>query len=129
MRLFRKVKLEGRDQEVEVRELRVKDIRRLLDIAGRMDAEKKPTGKKKSRGGYAKDLSLAEQLAGMNEALALCCDLKPEEIDDLAPSEIKVLWEAFRETNAVFFNALEASGVLEAFKQGARKILTDLSPV
>ena len=101
MRKIKTIKIDGR--EIRVKELRVKDIRRLLDQAG------------------AEDFSLAR----LGEALPMATDLAPADIDDMAPSEIKVLWEAFREVNAVFFDLAARAGIAKTLAATLRQSLTE----
>jgi hypothetical protein len=82
------------DQEVTVNELRVKDIRELLkraDEAGREDSD------------------IFDEIA---RTMTMCTDLSEAEILDLAPSELKQLWEAIREVNSDFFELVSQTAAL-----------------
>lgn len=59
------------------------------------------------------DSSEADVRNRMDELLPKCTDLPMARMKKLAPSEIKKVWDAFREVNAVFFSALEAMGMLD----------------
>lgn len=93
------------DSEIKVSELRVKDIRGLIDQSGEiMD------------GGI-------EQIEKM---LPLATDLTLSQIENMAPSELQVVWDAFREVNAVFFGLVAKTGILETLKNSISKDLTGL---
>ena len=93
------------NKEITVKELRVKDIRTLLEIAERAEDDD--------------FLKQAETL------IPLVTDIKLNDIEEMAPSEIKILWGAFREVNADFLSAIERLGIKEAFISSIRKHLTD----
>lgn len=105
MQKVKAVKIDGRDKPVTVRELRVKDI---LGLMGEGDDS-------------GPDIT---SLAGMKTALDLVADITLEEIKELAPSEIKVIYDAFREVNSVFFEVAGTVGlgkVLDELKQSIVK--------
>jgi len=68
------------DHKITVKELRVKDIRQLIEKAEDLD----------------------KGFEHMKEILPLATDLSLEKLDNMAPSELKTLWDAFKEVNAVF---------------------------
>jgi len=102
MRKTKTVELDGR--KITVKELRLKDIRLILEIAEKEDEDL---------------LRQAERL------LPLAADLDLEDFDEMAPSEIRVVWEAFREVNADFLSLTERLGVGRALGDFLRKHLTD----
>lgn len=109
MRNIKTIKID--DKEITVQELRVKDIRTLLDEA---------------QGLSSLDISILQGKA--DELFPMATTLAPSEIDDMAPSELLQVWEAFREVNAPFFGLLNRSGLIEAAKrniaQAVRQTLT-----
>jgi len=85
-RKVKRVKVD--DREIEVRELTVADIRKLFDRAMSLEG------------------GLAEILEALKDLLPMVTDLKPKDFDRMTPSELRVLYEAFREVNADFFGTL-----------------------
>jgi len=103
MRKSKTVKID--DKEITVKELRVKDIRFILETAE-----------------HAEDDDLLKQT---NTLLPLVADIKLDDIEVMAPSEIKILWEAFQEVNADFLSVIGRLGIKEALINSIRKHLTD----
>lgn len=101
MRKTKTIKID--DREIAIKELRVKDIRRLMDQAGDGDF------------GFSR----------IGDLLPMVTDLDPAALDDMAPSELKTLWDAFREVNAVFFDLAARAGVGKALAAEIRKSLTE----
>ena len=101
MRKMKTVKID--DREITVKELRVKDIRRIMEQA------------------EAENFSMA----AVGDLLPLAVDLDPAAVEDLAPSEIKILWEAFREVNGAFFDLAARVGVGKALAAEIEKSLTE----
>ena len=103
MRKTKTVKID--DKEFTVKELRVKDIRSLQEMAERAEEDD-----------FFKEAeALIPQITG----------IKLDDIEEMAPSEIKILWGAFREVNADFLSAIERLGIKEAFISSIQKHLTD----
>jgi hypothetical protein len=101
MRKSKTVKID--DKEITVKEMRVKDIRSLLNSA---ENEK-------------------DVFSAIEDILPRVTDLPTKDFEELAPSEMKQLWEAFKEVNADFFDLLEKTGFVEALKQLISKHLTE----
>lgn len=97
MRLRKTIKLD--DREITVYELRAKDLRKLMIERTNQLVEG------------------ADILTLLQEDLSLACDLPTREFEELAPSEIKTIWDAFKEVNAVFLNALRDAGLLELLRK------------
>ena len=57
----------------------------------------------------------------LDELLPKCTDLSLARLKKMAPSEIKKIWDAFREVNAVFFSALETMGMLDRVLMEVKK--------
>ncbi|MDY6903689.1 MAG: hypothetical protein SWH61_03295 [Thermodesulfobacteriota bacterium] len=49
----------------------------------------------------------------INEHLSKCTNLSFEKMKKMAPSELKQVWAAFQEVNAVFFSIIEKTGVFQ----------------
>jgi len=96
MRKTKRIKMD--DMEITVYELRVKDIRGLMDRAS------------------GENLSLEN----LGDFLPVVCDLPPGKFPDLAPSEIQQIWEAFHEVNAVFFGWTAKAGIGEMIAKQIR---------
>lgn len=103
MRKSKTVKID--DKEITVKELRVKDIRTLLEIAEKAEED--------------------DFLKEVETLLPLVIDIKLNDIEEMAPSEIKILWEAFQEVNADFLSVIGRLGIKETFTSFVRKHLTD----
>ena len=100
MRKTKTIKIDG--EEITVKELRVKDLRKILDTAS--------------------DFSGIEQVLDM---LPMATDLAQEKIEDMAPSELGRVWDAFKEVNAFFLDLVEKSGMVKVMKSSIQKCLTD----
>ena len=97
--MARKIKvIKVDDLEITVRELRIKDIIELVEAAD----QKKNAG----------------PLETLKEYLPRLTDLEPEKAIGMAPSELKEVFDAAKEVNAVFFDAARA--------MGAGKVLAEL---
>jgi len=56
-----------------------------------------------------------DEAAGrLDEFMPKCTDLSLDKAKTLAPSELKAVWDAFRDVNDVFFSLLEKLGVTDA---------------
>ncbi len=96
MRKFKVVKID--DREITIHELRVKDIMSVAD-------------------GKTTDL-----FALIKELLPKATSLTLKEIQNMSPSELKLIYDAFKEVNEVFFGlaaSLKLTSLLETLKQGA----------
>lgn len=99
MRKTKLIKID--DLEITVKELRVKDIRQILD-----------------------DLS---EVSGVDDAIALLpliTDLPIEKFDDMAPSELNQVLDAAKEVNSFFLTTLEKTGIVKALKESVLGNLT-----
>ena len=88
MRLSKAVTID--DDKITVHEIIVEDFLQVADAA---------------------DKELSEQVL---ELLPKCTDLTVEKMKKMAPSELKRVWDAFREVNAVFFSVIETLGLYQA---------------
>ncbi len=107
MRKVKTIKLD--DLEVTFKELRVKDVRAMMDAGD--------------------DALNGDLLKLVDQVLPLCCDLPPEKIEEMAPSEMATLYDAFMEANDTLFTALKKSGLLEVLRDRWRKILIALPAI
>jgi chemotaxis regulatin CheY-phosphate phosphatase CheZ len=98
MRKIKTLKIEG-FREVTVKELRTRDYRDLVSRAQSLD-------------------SLGQAI----ELLTLLSDLAAEEIEDLAPSEIKQVLDLIQEVNADFLSGVAWAGIT---KEKLRQALAD----
>lgn len=103
------------DREITVLELTVQDILDFIEdenVTGDDDLKKPPDElSPKPVGGSPKDL--------IDELLPKATDIKLAALKKMAPSEIKEIWDAFKEVNAVFFEAAQnvgLGGLLNKFK-------------
>lgn len=103
MRKQKTIKIDSK--EVTVKELRVKDIRMIIE-----------QGDKIVGGG----------LDQIEKILPLATNLTIAQIEDMAPSELQLVWNAFREVNAVFFDLVAKTGIVETLKNSILKDLTAL---
>lgn len=99
MRKTKSIKID--DLEITVKELRVKDIRQMLDSLS--------------------DISGIEQAL---ELLPMVTDLQAEKLEEMAPSELNQVWEAAKEVNAFFLSVVEKSGVVKILKSSILSNLT-----
>jgi len=70
------------------------------------------------------DASEADVRNRIDELLPKCTDLSMARMKKMAPSELKKVWDAFREVNAVFFSAVEKTGMLSTLTDGMKNIIT-----
>jgi hypothetical protein len=87
MRKQKMIKID--DREITVKELRVKDIRQILDL---------PENE-------------GDLISLLDKFLPSVTTLKRENMDEMAPSELKAIWEVFKEVNADFLAAAEHLGL------------------
>lgn len=102
MRKIEKFKLD--DREIEVRELTPRQIIGLMD----QHSQKETAG-----------------MGAMLERFApLATSLEAEQLLDLAPSELAVVWEHFQEVNAVFFGLARKMGLGDKIKEEMSSFLS-----
>jgi hypothetical protein len=59
--------------------------------------------------------------------LPLVTNLSASDIDDLAPSELAIIWESVQEVNASFLALMEKSGLMKSIEATAMQLLTQPS--
>ena len=110
MRKTKTIKID--DKEITVKELKVKHIRRFWDQA------------------WSGDMSLDALQDLLGDILPLIApELKVNDLEEMAPSEIRFLWDTFREVNTDFFAVVrleDAGQLLTELKKAFLKDLTSL---
>jgi len=94
MRKIKTIKID--DREIIIKELRVKDIKAIFD---------------------------SESENTLMDHLPLVTDLSATDIEDLAPSELSLVWNAVKEVNADFLALMEKSGITKSIEATAMQIL------
>lgn len=105
-RKMKTFQIEGREGDVEVKELTVSEILKLMQHEG-------------------DDTSLKGFVDMVGEFLPLATNLKMEQLKDMAPSDIKVVWEKFREVNDTFFEVSQQVGMGDLLGQLKKAIIKD----
>lgn len=85
------------DRQVEVVELRPKDIRQIFSLGEEIE-----------------DMDLDTII---QTVLPLVCDLPPEEFDEMGLSSVLAIWDAAREINTAFFDLARRAGLTEMANQ------------
>jgi predicted nucleic acid-binding OB-fold protein len=105
MRKTNTFEIEGYEKSFTVNELTIKEIISLIQ--------------EETLGGEKDSLDLAKLKENFEtRLLPLCSNIKMSDLEDMAPSELKLIWEKFKEVNSDFF--------VIARKAGADKILARL---
>lgn len=102
MRKSKSIKID--DLEIIVKELRVKDVRKLLDMA---------------------ETSEDDMMSLVDQFLPMVTDLKTDNLENMAPSELKIVWEAFSEVNADFLEWAGRLGIMKALGSLIQSHLTE----
>jgi hypothetical protein len=89
--------LPGRDKKYRAKELTVKQVRQLFEL--------------KDLGDDAGLDALIQHFGGAILPKTTNCTI--EELEDMRPSELQVIWEKIKEVNAVFFGIATAAGMGE----------------
>lgn len=111
MRKTHSFKIENYDRSFEVYEL---TIRQIINL---MQDEK-----------ISENLTLNAFREFFGETiLPAVSNVKIEDLLDMAPSDIKVIWDKFQETNSVFFGAARQLGLEEIISNLRRAITEDFS--
>ncbi|MBU0994118.1 MAG: hypothetical protein KJ737_16630 [Proteobacteria bacterium] len=107
MRKHKTIKID--DREITVKELRVKDYITLFQFDD------------------GKDPDLETIVSQIKEILPETININLEDLLDMAPSEIELVWETFREVNASFLAAAQKLGLQKMLTEVKSAILTDFS--
>jgi len=105
MRKKKTIKID--DKEITIRELRVKDILEVFDSFG--------------------EKNLSDIQGQIETFLPRVTDAKLKDLKDMAPSEITLLYDAFREVNASFFDMARSAGLDRFIADIKATILKDFS--
>lgn len=108
MRGKKTLQLDGFDRPIDVFELTFKEIQELFNM--------------EDVNGSTFD-ALLSHFGG--HILPMVTNLTLAELEALAPSEAKLIWEAVQEVNAVFFGIVNETGVSEFLSRFKSAILTD----
>lgn len=111
------------DKEYHISELTIEQI---IKIAERGDGEAGLSSLIKG-----KEIPVAAIFSGLNEEVKsiveMCCEFTFEDLKKLAPSEIKLLFQAFREVNEDFLSVLREAGILAALERIKDQMVRDFS--
>ena len=102
MRKTKKIKVDNR--EITVKELTVKELLSFFEEGESLSLE-----------------TLGRLLEVATEGLDI------DSLKEMAPSEIKQVWDAFREVNSVFFDTAKALGMGEAVSEVKKSLVSDFS--
>lgn len=92
------------DREITVKELKVKVVRLWFEMS------------------ETKEDNI---MTIINQFLPLVTNLKIEDVEDMAPSELKLIWEAFKEVNADFLEWVEHLGITKMLGSLIQKQLNE----
>ncbi len=108
MRKTKTIKIDGK--EITVKELKIKTIFKLWDNF------------------FTKDMSLASFREMFGDLLPVMApELKMDDLEDMAPSEIRFLWDTFREVNADFFAVVRLEGAGQVLAELKKALLSDFA--
>lgn len=151
MRKSTVVKLDGRDREYKINELTVEEIIQIvnesvlysksLDQSDGVGEQTQPDNQKAQAepGASGEETqsqeSLLENLVAlstgvskdMQEIMAKSCDFTVADLKPLAPSEIREIWDAFKEVNEDFLGMLKALGLMEVIREVREATLSSFS--
>ena len=109
MRKRETVKIDNK--EFTIKELTVKDIIRISSESSFLSGA---VGGNKNDGALTEDIGTI--IADFDKVLDSCCDFTSEDLKELAPSEIRILYDAFKVVNSDFLFSLKALGIAEALE-------------
>lgn len=111
MRKTKAFKIDGREGQITVKELTVKEILSLM------------------QDDVLQDTSLENLKAILQDRfLPLCVEgLNLVDLIDLAPSELQTVWENFEEVNSSFFALARKAGLLQSIENIKEAIIKDFS--
>jgi len=96
------LKIEGLKEDVVIQELTVRQIVDLVDNDNLFAMTK---GDKGLVGNLKEAID--------SHFLELCTNIKTKDFLDMAPSDVKEIWDAFKEVNSVFFDMARQAGLME----------------
>ena len=77
---------------------------------------------KKERGMLDDLFDISKSATGV---MLASCDFKIDDLKPLAPSDIDIIFKAFKEVNATFLTLLETMGIVQATKDIVEKAMSD----
>lgn len=113
------VEIDDKEKEVVVKELSVAQIINIADdndIFG--DKEEDDEGKNDNIKKFAESID--------SKLLPLCINIKLEDFKKMYPSDIKEVYNAFKEVNAVFFDLARQSGMTEVIENLKEEVIKSL---
>jgi hypothetical protein len=141
------IKLDDKNvKKFTVNELTVEEILELLqsssvsqELASQSGADD-PDGKKVQEEKQDDDIvddsvlgGLVELAAGigadMQRIMVKSCDFTIEDLKPLAPSDIRKIWDKYKEVNSDFLGTLKALGIMEAIQEYKEATLSSFSKV
>ena len=69
---------------------------------------------KKVIGGLDNFTDIVKQI---DKILPYCSDITQDDLIKMAPSDIKSLWDAFKDVNSVFFSTMESFGMIDVIQK------------
>lgn len=112
MRNMKTFEIKGYDKKFTVYELKIKQIISL--IAGDM----------------LEDTSLEGLKSNFSETLLpMCSDITFGDLEEMAPSEIKEIWNQFKEVNDSFFELAQKMGLQEILETLKKSIIEDFGKI
>lgn len=122
MRRSKTFKIDGYEQQIEIKEMTVREIIELAQTGdGKLFA--KDNGEGETKGGTLADLR--DFIA--TDFLPKCTNLKIEDLLDLTPSAIEEIFDKFKEVNSAFFAMAGKTGLAEFGKNIKQAIINDFS--
>lgn len=120
MRKQKTIKIDGK--EITIRELKVKEIYRIISGAFEIAGKKEQDGEQ-SLEAFGEEISnfLTTYLPLVTK------DITHEDALDMAPSELEELYEAFKEVNKTFFTVLQKVGAGNLLQEIKKAIAEDFS--
>lgn len=100
------------EKEYTIKELTVREIIEIFSDSDFFKEKMKEDGEVKNTGGTYFD-ELKDMLSILERVLSYCSDFKLEDLKELAPSEIKNLYNKFEEVNKDFLSFAEVMGAKE----------------
>jgi hypothetical protein len=100
------------DKEFTIKELRIKDILEITQNSSFMKGALKGKSGEQSEEDFTQEI--ASIMEDFDKTMKYCCDFTTDDLKPLAPSEVKLLYNTFKEVNSDFLSSLKVLGVAEA---------------
>ena len=128
MRLQKDINIEGIKKVFVVKELTVAEIIDQYNKSEFLNSSDDKKGKTTTDGDNLPG-EIGEMLRDLKQIVDVGCNFKMEDLKPLAPSEIKQIYNGFKEVNTDFFDFLQALGVTEALMEIKDVALNNFSKV